>query len=45
VAKVEAVNQPGLTRKHADGREQKYIFVRAVEEREGVSIMGPSAHN
>ncbi len=45
VAKVEAVSQPGLTRKPADGREQKYTFIRAVEKREGITIMGPSEHN
>jgi thiamine pyrophosphate-dependent acetolactate synthase large subunit-like protein len=45
VAKVEAVLQPGLTRKHADGREHKYLFVRSIEQREGITIMGPSAHN
>lgn len=45
VAKVEAVAQAGVKRKHADGREHKYTFVRRIEETEGVSIMGPSAHN
>ena len=28
-----------------DGREDKDIFVRHVEETEGVVIMGPSEHN
>ena len=32
-------------RKHSDGREDKYIFVRHVEETEGIVIMGPSEHN
>ncbi len=45
VAKVEAVVQPGIRRKHSDGREDKYIFVRHVEATEGIVIMGPSEHN
>ncbi|TIH36606.1 thiamine pyrophosphate-dependent enzyme [Subtercola vilae] len=45
VAKVDGVLQPGIKRKHSDGREDKYIFVRHVEETEGVVIMGPSEHN
>ncbi|MBI2880102.1 MAG: thiamine pyrophosphate-binding protein [Candidatus Tectomicrobia bacterium] len=45
VAKVEAVREPGLARKHADGREHKYLFVRHIEENEGITIMGPSEHN
>jgi sulfopyruvate decarboxylase subunit beta len=45
VAKVEPIVQPGLERKQADGREHKYVFVRGIEAREGVSILGPSKHN
>lgn len=45
VAKVAAGMQPGTGRKHSDGREDKYIFVRHVEATEGVVIMGPSEHN
>ncbi len=45
VAKVEASVRPGIRRKHSDGREDKYIFVRHVEATEGITIMGPSEHN
>jgi thiamine pyrophosphate-dependent acetolactate synthase large subunit-like protein len=45
VAKVEPVVQSGLKRKEADGREHKYVFVRGIEEQEGVSILGPTRHN
>lgn len=45
VAKVAAGLQPGIKRKHSDGREDKYIFVRHVEATEGITIMGPSEHN
>jgi sulfopyruvate decarboxylase subunit beta len=45
VAKVEASVQRDIKRKHSDGREDKYIFVRYVEAIEGVIIMGPSEHN
>jgi len=45
VAKVDRSIQPGLRRKHSDGREDKYIFVRHVEATEGIVIMGPSEHN
>jgi len=45
VAKVEAAVQPNIRRKHSDGREDKYIFVRHVEATEGIVIMGPSEHN
>ena len=45
VAKVEGGVQPGIKRKHSDGREDKYTFVRHVEETEGIVIMGPSEHN
>jgi hypothetical protein len=34
-----------IKRKQGDGREDKYIFVRHVEESEGIVIMGPSEHN
>jgi sulfopyruvate decarboxylase subunit beta len=45
VAKVDGGVQPGIRRKHSDGREDKYIFVRHVERTEGIVIMGPSEHN
>jgi sulfopyruvate decarboxylase subunit beta len=45
VAKTDGILQPGIKRKHSDGREDKYIFVRHVEETEGIVIMGPSEHN
>jgi thiamine pyrophosphate-dependent acetolactate synthase large subunit-like protein len=45
VAKTDGILEPGIKRKHSDGREDKYIFVRHVEKTEGVSIMGPSEHN
>jgi sulfopyruvate decarboxylase subunit beta len=45
VAKVERAVRQGIKRKHSDGREDKYIFVRHVEATEGVVIMGPSEHN
>lgn len=45
VAKVAGTVQPDIRRKHSDGREDKYIFVRHVEASEGITIMGPSEHN
>jgi sulfopyruvate decarboxylase subunit beta len=45
VAKVEPGVQPDIKRKHSDGREDKYIFVRHVEATEAITIMGPSEHN
>lgn len=45
VAKVEPVSDPKIKRKHSDGREDKYIFVRHVELTENIVIMGPSEHN
>ncbi len=45
VAKVDATAARDIKRKHSDGREDKYIFVRHVEATEGVVIMGPSEHN
>jgi sulfopyruvate decarboxylase subunit beta len=45
VAKVETSIEPGIKRKHSDGREDKYIFVRHVEQTENIVIMGPSEHN
>ncbi len=45
VAKVDAAVEPGIKRKHSDGREDKYIFVRHVEQTEDIVIMGPSEHN
>jgi thiamine pyrophosphate-dependent acetolactate synthase large subunit-like protein len=45
VAKVDPSVPQDIRRKHSDGREDKYIFVRHVEETEGIVIMGPSDHN
>ena len=45
VAKVAGTVQPDIRRKHSDGREDKYIFVRHVEATEGITILGPSEHN
>jgi thiamine pyrophosphate-dependent acetolactate synthase large subunit-like protein len=45
VAKVSGAVEPGIKRKHSDGREDKYTFVRHVEASEGITIMGPSEHN
>jgi thiamine pyrophosphate-dependent acetolactate synthase large subunit-like protein len=45
VAKVDKTVARDIKRKHSDGREDKYIFVRHVEATEGVVIMGPSEHN
>jgi thiamine pyrophosphate-dependent acetolactate synthase large subunit-like protein len=45
VARVDASVQRDIRRKHSDGREDKYIFVRHVERAEGITIMGPSEHN
>jgi len=45
VAKVTGSIQPDIRRKHSDGREDKYIFVRHVEATENIVIMGPSEHN
>jgi thiamine pyrophosphate-dependent acetolactate synthase large subunit-like protein len=45
VAKVEASVESDIKRKHSDGREDKYIFVRHVEATENIVIMGPSEHN
>ncbi|MER8944652.1 MULTISPECIES: thiamine pyrophosphate-dependent enzyme [unclassified Mesorhizobium] len=45
VAKVSGTVQPDIKRKHSDGREDKYIFVRHVEASERIVIMGPSEHN
>ena len=45
VAKVTGTVQPDIKRKHSDGREDKYIFVRHVEASENIVIMGPSEHN
>ena len=45
VAKVEPGVRRHVRRKHSDGREDKYIFVRHVEATEGIVIMGPSEHN
>jgi len=45
VAKVARGVEPGIRRKHSDGREDKYIFVRHVERTENIVIMGPSEHN
>jgi thiamine pyrophosphate-dependent acetolactate synthase large subunit-like protein len=45
VAKTDGILEPGIKRKHSDGREDKYIFVRHVEQTESITIMGPSEHN
>jgi thiamine pyrophosphate-dependent acetolactate synthase large subunit-like protein len=45
VAKVDRSSKRDVKRKHSDGREDKYIFVRHVERTEGIVIMGPSEHN
>jgi thiamine pyrophosphate-dependent acetolactate synthase large subunit-like protein len=45
VAKVDPTVSQDIRRKHSDGREDKYIFVRHVEQTEGIVIMGPSEHN
>ena len=45
VAKVDREVRRDIRRKHSDGREDKYIFVRHVEASEGIVIMGPSEHN
>jgi thiamine pyrophosphate-dependent acetolactate synthase large subunit-like protein len=45
VAKVDGSSRRDIKRKHSDGREDKYIFVRHVEMTEGIVIMGPSEHN
>ncbi len=45
VAKVDRIVRRDVKRKHSDGREDKYVFVRHVEATEGVVIMGPSEHN
>jgi len=45
VAKVSRESRRDIRRKHSDGREDKYIFVRHVEKTEGIVIMGPSEHN
>lgn len=45
VAKIDATVRRDIRRKHSDGREDKYIFVRHVEATEGITIMGPSEHN
>lgn len=45
VAKVDRDSRGDIKRKHSDGREDKYIFVRHVEASEGIVIMGPSEHN
>ena len=45
VAKVTSEVRRDIRRKHSDGLEDKYIFVRHVEATEGIVIMGPSEHN
>jgi sulfopyruvate decarboxylase subunit beta len=45
VAKVDRSVRRDIKRKHSDGREDKYIFVRHVEQTENIVIMGPSEHN
>ena len=45
VAKIDRSVRRDIKRKHSDGREDKYIFVRHVEQIENIVIMGPSEHN
>jgi thiamine pyrophosphate-dependent acetolactate synthase large subunit-like protein len=45
VAKVDGTVRRDIKRKHSDGREDKYLFVRYVEATENIVIMGPSEHN
>jgi len=45
VAKIDRSVRRDIKRKHSDGREDKYIFVRHVEQTENIVIMGPSEHN
>jgi thiamine pyrophosphate-dependent acetolactate synthase large subunit-like protein len=45
VAKVDKSVARDIKRKHSDGREDKYIFIRHVEATENIVIMGPSEHN
>jgi thiamine pyrophosphate-dependent acetolactate synthase large subunit-like protein len=45
VAKVDRAVRRDIRRKHSDGREDKYIFVRHIEATENIVIMGPSEHN
>lgn len=45
VVKIERGVEPGLPRKKSDGIEDKYLFVRYLEEKEGITIIPPSQHN
>jgi hypothetical protein len=45
VAKIDRSLPRDIKRKHSDGREDKYTFVRHVERTENIVIMGPSEHN
>ena len=45
VAKIDRSVPRDIKRKHSDGREDKYTFVRHVERTENIVIMGPSEHN
>jgi sulfopyruvate decarboxylase subunit beta len=45
VAKVDREVRRDIKRKHSDGREDKYLFVRHIEATENIVIMGPSEHN
>ena len=45
VAKVEPAVRRDIKRKHSDGREDKYLFIRHIEAIENIVIMGPSEHN
>lgn len=45
VAKIDRSVRRDIKRKHSDGREDKYTFVRHVETTENIVIMGPSEHN
>lgn len=45
VAKIEPGVQEGLPRKKSDGIEDKYLFIRYLEDSEGITIIPPSEHN
>ena len=45
VAKIEPGVEDGLPRKKSDGIEDKYLFVRYLEDSEGITIIAPSEHN
>ncbi|MFQ5911695.1 MAG: thiamine pyrophosphate-dependent enzyme [Nitrospinota bacterium] len=45
VAKIEPGAQEGIPRKRSDGIEDKYLFVRFLEDSEGIIVIPPAAHN